>query len=138
MGLIILFAVEKFDIPLSENDLVLLCTLLCSNASSPADLDSDLSHIFGTCQRYRVCVSNDFTAVYDMILKVSTCHRLDADELEVTAARDVTHRPRRRLPLQPFSELMFVFTFITLLPNSLLLRSFVVYHAWPLMTQNEQ
>ncbi|XP_011226480.2 E3 ubiquitin-protein ligase RNF213 isoform X2 [Ailuropoda melanoleuca] len=58
MGLIILFAVEKFDIPLSENDLVLLCTLLCANASSPADLDSDLSHIFGTCQSWREFLVN--------------------------------------------------------------------------------
>lgn len=67
MGLIILFAVEKFDIPLSENDLVLLCTLLCANASSPADLDSDLSHIFGTCQRYRVCVCQTILQLFMMI-----------------------------------------------------------------------
>nr|XP_025715341.1 E3 ubiquitin-protein ligase RNF213 [Callorhinus ursinus] len=58
MGLIILFAVEKFDIPLSENDLVLLCTLLCLNAGSAGDLDSDLRHIFGTCHSWREFLVN--------------------------------------------------------------------------------
>jgi len=58
MGLIILFAVEKFDIPLSENDLKLLCCLLCSNASSPGDLDSDLRHIFGTGHSWREFLVN--------------------------------------------------------------------------------
>ncbi|XP_030884636.1 E3 ubiquitin-protein ligase RNF213 isoform X2 [Leptonychotes weddellii] len=58
MGLIILFAVEKFDIPLSENDLMLLCSLLCSNTGSPGDLDSDLRHIFGICDSWREFLVN--------------------------------------------------------------------------------
>ncbi|XP_034881723.1 E3 ubiquitin-protein ligase RNF213 isoform X2 [Mirounga leonina] len=58
MGLIILFAVEKFDIPLSENDLILLCSLLCLNNGSPGDLDSDLRHIFGICDSWREFLVN--------------------------------------------------------------------------------
>ncbi|XP_047563764.1 E3 ubiquitin-protein ligase RNF213 isoform X1 [Lutra lutra] len=58
MGLILLFAVEKFDIPLSKNDLGILCSLLSSNARSPGDLDSDLSLIFGTCQSWREFLVN--------------------------------------------------------------------------------
>ena len=56
MGLIVLFAVEKFNIPLSDSDLSMLCTLLCSNIRSPGDLHSDLSDIFETYQRYVLCV----------------------------------------------------------------------------------
>ncbi|XP_032177877.1 E3 ubiquitin-protein ligase RNF213 isoform X3 [Mustela erminea] len=58
MGLILLFAVEKFDIPLLKNDLEILCSLLSSHARSPGDLDSDLSHIFGTCQSWREFLVN--------------------------------------------------------------------------------
>ncbi|XP_045839965.1 E3 ubiquitin-protein ligase RNF213 isoform X2 [Meles meles] len=58
MGLILLFAVEKFDIPVSENDLGILCRLLSSDARSPADLDGDLSHIFGTCPSWREFLVN--------------------------------------------------------------------------------
>ncbi|XP_047614339.1 E3 ubiquitin-protein ligase RNF213 isoform X4 [Phacochoerus africanus] len=45
MGLIVLFSVEKFHIPLSESDLTSLCHLLCSDPSSPHDLHTDLIHI---------------------------------------------------------------------------------------------
>lgn len=51
MGLIVLNLVESFDFPLSPDDLALLCTLLCSSASSPDDFRRDLSHIFETSQR---------------------------------------------------------------------------------------
>lgn len=56
MGLIILFSVEKFHIPLSESDLTSLCHLLCSDPSSPHELHSDLIHILEIKHRYGVCV----------------------------------------------------------------------------------
>nr|XP_025855696.1 E3 ubiquitin-protein ligase RNF213 isoform X5 [Vulpes vulpes] len=58
MGLIVLFAVEKFNIPLSDSDLSMLCTLLCSNIRSPGDLHSDLSDIFETYQSWREALVN--------------------------------------------------------------------------------
>uniref|UniRef100_A0A8C0K6I9 Ring finger protein 213 n=1 Tax=Canis lupus dingo TaxID=286419 RepID=A0A8C0K6I9_CANLU len=58
MGLIVLFAVEKFNIPLSDSDLSMLCTLLCSNVRSPGDLHSDLSDIFETYQSWREALVN--------------------------------------------------------------------------------
>ncbi|KAM8784464.1 LOW QUALITY PROTEIN: E3 ubiquitin-protein ligase RNF213 [Rhynchonycteris naso] len=50
MGLIVLHLVQEFKLPLSLPNLTSLCTLLCSNASSPGDLHADLSHIFATSQ----------------------------------------------------------------------------------------
>lgn len=66
MGLIVLFSVEKFNLPLLEDDLASLCNLLCSNANSPDALRNDLNYIFGTSQRYLcvcVCVRKDFIAI---------------------------------------------------------------------------
>lgn len=57
MGLILLFAVETFDLPVLQSDLDLLCNLLCPDPCSPGDLHRDLSHIFETCQRYGMCVN---------------------------------------------------------------------------------
>uniref|UniRef100_A0A673VKG4 E3 ubiquitin-protein ligase RNF213 n=1 Tax=Suricata suricatta TaxID=37032 RepID=A0A673VKG4_SURSU len=54
LGLVLLFAVERFDLPVSEGDLALLCRLLCPDACSPGDLRRDLSHVFQTCWRYCV------------------------------------------------------------------------------------
>uniref|UniRef100_A0A2K6FX44 E3 ubiquitin-protein ligase RNF213 n=1 Tax=Propithecus coquereli TaxID=379532 RepID=A0A2K6FX44_PROCO len=53
MGLIVLFSVEKFSLPLSEDDLNLLCDMLVPDAGSPDDLHNDLSHILGTSQSWR-------------------------------------------------------------------------------------
>uniref|UniRef100_A0A8C4L900 E3 ubiquitin-protein ligase RNF213 n=1 Tax=Equus asinus asinus TaxID=83772 RepID=A0A8C4L900_EQUAS len=69
MGLIVLFSVEKFNLPLLEDDLASLCNLLCSNANSPDALRNDLNHIFGTSQSWRThlvnlcrrCVSRDLS-----------------------------------------------------------------------------
>ncbi|XP_045425587.1 E3 ubiquitin-protein ligase RNF213 isoform X3 [Lemur catta] len=58
MGLIVLFSVEKFNLPLSDEDLHLLCRMLVPDASSPADLHNDLSHILGTSQRWREYLVN--------------------------------------------------------------------------------
>ena len=56
MGLILLFSVETFDLPMLEGDLAWLCNLLYLDACSPGDLHRDLSHIFETRLRYCVCV----------------------------------------------------------------------------------
>ncbi|XP_053426621.1 E3 ubiquitin-protein ligase RNF213 isoform X2 [Nycticebus coucang] len=58
MGLIVLFSVEKFSLPLSESDQTLLCYLLVPEASSPGDLHADLSQILGTSQRWREYLVN--------------------------------------------------------------------------------
>uniref|UniRef100_A0A8C8YXI2 E3 ubiquitin-protein ligase RNF213 n=1 Tax=Prolemur simus TaxID=1328070 RepID=A0A8C8YXI2_PROSS len=58
MGLIVLFSVEKFSLPLSHEDLHLLCRMLVPDASSPANLHNDLSHILGTSQRWREYLVN--------------------------------------------------------------------------------
>nr|XP_012644933.2 E3 ubiquitin-protein ligase RNF213-like [Microcebus murinus] len=52
MGLVVLFSVEKFGLPMSEDDLDLLCRMLVPDSSSPHDLHDDLSHILRTAQRY--------------------------------------------------------------------------------------
>uniref|UniRef100_A0A673V8K9 E3 ubiquitin-protein ligase RNF213 n=1 Tax=Suricata suricatta TaxID=37032 RepID=A0A673V8K9_SURSU len=57
LGLVLLFAVERFDLPVSEGDLALLCRLLCPDACSPGDLRRDLSHVFQTCWRYLFLVN---------------------------------------------------------------------------------
>ncbi|XP_008588585.1 PREDICTED: E3 ubiquitin-protein ligase RNF213, partial [Galeopterus variegatus] len=54
MGLIILFAVEKFDFDLSESDRDSLCSLLGSDATSPDALHEDIDHILGTPQKWRM------------------------------------------------------------------------------------
>ncbi|XP_039082113.1 E3 ubiquitin-protein ligase RNF213 isoform X2 [Hyaena hyaena] len=53
MGLILLFAVETFDLPVLQSDLDLLCSLLRPDPCSPGDLHRDLSHVFETCQSWR-------------------------------------------------------------------------------------
>uniref|UniRef100_A0A2K5Z6W0 E3 ubiquitin-protein ligase RNF213 n=1 Tax=Mandrillus leucophaeus TaxID=9568 RepID=A0A2K5Z6W0_MANLE len=55
MGLIILFVVEKFQL---EDNLTSVCNLLSSDASSPDELHSDLSHILGTSQSWRLYLVN--------------------------------------------------------------------------------
>ncbi|XP_037593188.1 E3 ubiquitin-protein ligase RNF213 [Cebus imitator] len=56
MGLIVLFIVEKLDFSLPEDDLDTVCHLLASDASSPAELHDDLSHILETAQGWRECL----------------------------------------------------------------------------------
>uniref|UniRef100_G3T892 Ring finger protein 213 n=1 Tax=Loxodonta africana TaxID=9785 RepID=G3T892_LOXAF len=46
MGLIVLFAVEKFALPVSDADLSSLCYLLCARADSPDTLRRDLQPAF--------------------------------------------------------------------------------------------
>uniref|UniRef100_A0A8C9DCK3 E3 ubiquitin-protein ligase RNF213 n=1 Tax=Panthera leo TaxID=9689 RepID=A0A8C9DCK3_PANLE len=58
MGLILLFSVETFDLPMLEGDLAWLCNLLSLPACSPGDLHRDLSHIFETRLRWRVFLVN--------------------------------------------------------------------------------
>ncbi|XP_026908049.2 E3 ubiquitin-protein ligase RNF213 isoform X1 [Acinonyx jubatus] len=58
MGLILLFSVETFDLPMLEGDLAWLCNLLYLDACSPGDLHRDLSHIFETRLRWRVFLVN--------------------------------------------------------------------------------
>ncbi|XP_075850113.1 E3 ubiquitin-protein ligase RNF213 isoform X2 [Microcebus murinus] len=53
MGLVVLFSVEKFGLPMSEDDLDLLCRMLVPDASSLHDLHDDLSHILRTAQSWR-------------------------------------------------------------------------------------
>ncbi|XP_032097310.1 E3 ubiquitin-protein ligase RNF213 isoform X3 [Sapajus apella] len=56
MGLIVLFIVEKLDFSLPEDELDTVCHLLASDASSPAELHDDLSHILETAQGWRECL----------------------------------------------------------------------------------
>ncbi|XP_017734795.1 PREDICTED: E3 ubiquitin-protein ligase RNF213 isoform X2 [Rhinopithecus bieti] len=58
MGLIVLFVVEKFQFLLSEDDLTSVCHLLSSDASSPDELHSDLSHILGASQSWQLYLVN--------------------------------------------------------------------------------
>uniref|UniRef100_A0A8C9LXS5 E3 ubiquitin-protein ligase RNF213 n=1 Tax=Piliocolobus tephrosceles TaxID=591936 RepID=A0A8C9LXS5_9PRIM len=58
MGLIVLFVVEKFQFLLLEDDLTSVCHLLSSDASSPDELHSDLSHILGTSQSWQLYLVN--------------------------------------------------------------------------------
>ncbi|XP_054313830.2 E3 ubiquitin-protein ligase RNF213 isoform X3 [Pongo pygmaeus] len=57
MGLIVLFIVEKIQF-LLEDSLTLLCHLLTSDASSPDEFHSDLSHILGIPQSWRLYLVN--------------------------------------------------------------------------------
>lgn len=57
MGLIVLFVVEKFEFLLEDN-LTSVCHLLSLDASSPDELHSDLSHILGTSQSWRLYLVN--------------------------------------------------------------------------------
>ncbi|XP_075418440.1 E3 ubiquitin-protein ligase RNF213-like [Tenrec ecaudatus] len=52
MGLIVLFAIEEFSLPMLSHDLSTLCTLFCLNVNSPDGLRRDLQPIFGA---FRSC-----------------------------------------------------------------------------------
>ncbi|KAM7069332.1 E3 ubiquitin-protein ligase RNF213 isoform 2-T4 [Molossus nigricans] len=52
-GLIVLHLAKELQLSLTRHDLASLCSLLCPAALSPGDLHADLSHIFGTSQRWR-------------------------------------------------------------------------------------
>ncbi|XP_006869704.1 PREDICTED: E3 ubiquitin-protein ligase RNF213 [Chrysochloris asiatica] len=58
MGLIALFAVEEFSLPVSEGDLFSVCSLLCLNANSPETFDRDLQPVLGTSPRWREYLVN--------------------------------------------------------------------------------
>ncbi|KAM9596356.1 E3 ubiquitin-protein ligase RNF213-like isoform 2-T2 [Trichechus inunguis] len=53
MGLIVLFAMEQFALPVSDADLSSLCYLLCVSADSPDPLHRDLQPVFETSQSWR-------------------------------------------------------------------------------------
>ncbi|XP_023581631.1 E3 ubiquitin-protein ligase RNF213-like [Trichechus manatus latirostris] len=53
MGLIVLFAMEEFALPMSDADLSSLCYLLCVSASSPDPLHRDLQPVFETSRSWR-------------------------------------------------------------------------------------
>uniref|UniRef100_A0A8C3WNK0 Ring finger protein 213 n=1 Tax=Catagonus wagneri TaxID=51154 RepID=A0A8C3WNK0_9CETA len=73
MGLIILFSVEKFNIPLSESDLASLCCLLCSNTSSPDALRNDLIHILETPHSWQSSLVNLYQRCMDKGVDLWVC-----------------------------------------------------------------
>ncbi|KAM6164698.1 E3 ubiquitin-protein ligase RNF213 [Rhynchocyon petersi] len=58
MGLIALFAAEKFDLPLTDADLFSVCSLLCSSANSPDALSRDVQLFLQTSQSWRRYLEN--------------------------------------------------------------------------------
>ncbi|XP_055097754.1 E3 ubiquitin-protein ligase RNF213 isoform X3 [Symphalangus syndactylus] len=78
MGLIVLFVVEEIQF-LLEDSLASLCHLLTSDASSPDEFHSDLSHILGIPQSWRLylvdlCHRCMDTSVYDWLGTLPVLH----------------------------------------------------------------